>query len=311
MMIDHLKIEILIDGQASNVPMVMDCSVSADEMRDHAPHICSALPQYERKVDFLGGWNERHFQHWKMASTAIDSEFGHYCGTANYGCGNVSGDANQNLTGAQKELLLWHWKLGINMQRIQELMRVVEIQEPDRKISTKDRVIIPRIKSAATYPIPLCRSCQLSRAKQCKPNVVKSKAIPSEEGALTRDQYETGDFVSMDQYVVKTPGRLPTGYGKESLTNMFHGGKIFRDAVSKIIWVQNQVSLGAGETINVKMQFEEWLWEAARVRVKHYHSDNGIFTAESFKEACSDANQTQSFSGVGAKHQNAEAERAI
>jgi hypothetical protein len=31
----------------------------------------------------------------------------------------------------------------------------------------------------------------------------------------------------MDQYVVKTPGRLPTGYGRESHTNMFHGGTIF------------------------------------------------------------------------------------
>ena len=39
--------------------------------------------------------------------------------------------------------------------------------------------------------------------------------------------------------------------------------------------------------------------------------DNGVFNAEMFKEACKDDGQTQSFSGVGAKHQNAEAERAI
>ena len=92
---------------------------------------------------------------------------------------------------------------------------------------------------------------------------------------------------------------------------MFHGGTIFRDAASKVIHVENQVSLGAGETVMSKLRFEEWLWEQAAARVKHYHSDNGVFTAEHFQEACRDGGQTQSFSGVGAKHQNSEAERAI
>eukprot|EP00804_Cyclotella_cryptica_P007127 CCRYP_020034-RB/>CCRYP_020034-RB protein AED:0.46 eAED:-0.11 QI:0/0/0/1/0/0/2/0/484 len=92
---------------------------------------------------------------------------------------------------------------------------------------------------------------------------------------------------------------------------MFHGGTIFRDASSKYIHVQNQVSLGAGETVNAKIGFEEWLWEQSRLSVKHYHSDNGVFAAELFKDACKEEHQSQSFSGVGAKHQNAEAERAI
>jgi transposase InsO family protein len=69
--------------------------------------------------------------------------------------------------------------------------------------------------------------------------------------------------------------------------------------------------LGAGETVNAKLRFEDWLWETARARVKHYHSDNGIFTAEAFRDSCKEDRQTQSFSGVGAQHQNAEAERAI
>ena len=115
----------------------------------------------------------------------------------------------------------------------------------------------------------------------------------------------------MDQYVVKTPGRLLQGYGREADHNKFHGGTIFRDAASKIIHVENQVSLNAGETVNSKLRFEEWLYEQAAITVKHYHSDNGVFTAESFRDACAEQDQTQSFSGVGAKHQNAEAERAI
>ncbi len=45
--------------------------------------------------------------------------------------------------------------------------------------------------------------------------------------------------------------------GMESHTDMFHGGMIFRDASSKYIHMQNQVLMGAGETVNAKMQFED------------------------------------------------------
>jgi hypothetical protein len=34
----------------------------------------------------------------------------------------VTDPSNVNLTPGQKELLLWHWKLGISMSHIQELM---------------------------------------------------------------------------------------------------------------------------------------------------------------------------------------------
>ena len=75
--------------------------------------------------------------------------------------------------------------------------------------------------------------------------------------------------------------------------------------------MQNQVSLGAGETIIGKAAFEDWIWNLAGVLAKHYHSDNGIFISEAFRNDCADKKQTQSFSGVGAKHQNARAERTI
>jgi hypothetical protein len=60
-----------------------------------------------------------------------------------------------------------------------------------------------------------------------------------------------------------------------------------------------------------KTQFEEWLWELACAEVKHFHGDNGIFQADEFKSDCSEKLQKQSFSGVGAQHQNARAERSI
>ena len=140
---------------------------------------------------------------------------------------------------------------------------------------------------------------------------MKSKAIVERQGCISADKYLPGDCVSIDQYVVKTPCRLPQGYGRERDSNKFHGGTIFRDAASKVIRAENQVSLGAGETVTAKLRFEEWLWKQAAVCVKHYHSNNGVFNAEMFENVCKDDGQTQSFSDVGAKHQNAEAERAI
>ena len=120
-----------------------------------------------------------------------------------------------------------------------------------------------------------------------------------------------GDFVSMDQFVVKTPGRLPTGYGREGVTNRYTGGTIFNDDGSGAIWVENQCSLGAGETLMGKQCFEQWLFELAHLEVAEYRSDNGVFTAEEFRKECAEKDQKQTFSGVGAQHQNARAERAI
>ena len=61
------------------------------------------------------------------------------------------------------------------------------------------------------------------------------------------------------------------------------------------------------------MQSEEWLWEMADAdsEIFHVHSDNGVFTADMFHNGCRAKHQPQSFSGVGAKHQNAMAKREI
>lgn len=71
-------------------------------------------------------------------------------------------------------------------------------------------------------------------------------------GILSANRYQPGDLVSMDQFVSGTPGRLFSGYGREPQHNRFQGGTIFNDAASGAIWVEHQVSLGAGETICAK-----------------------------------------------------------
>ena len=57
------------------------------------------------------------------------------------------------------------------------------------------------------------------------------------------------DFVSTYQFVCKTPGRLPTGYGREGPNNSYQGGTIYNDAALGLIWVEKQILVGASENI--------------------------------------------------------------
>ncbi len=55
-----------------------------------------------------------------------------------------------------------------------------------------------------------------------------------------------------------------------------------------------------------KARFKQWLWDQCVSEVKHYQCDNGIFSAEEYRRDCEEKGQSQSFSGVGAQHQNAQ-----
>jgi hypothetical protein len=57
-----------------------------------------------------------------------------------------------------------------------------------------------------------------------------------------------------------------------------------------------------------KERFKQWLYDIACVKVKHYYGDNGIFSSEAYHKEYSEKMQSQSFSGVGAQHQNSKAE---
>ena len=86
---------------------------------------------------------------------------------------------------------------------------------------------------------------------------------------------------------------------------------IFNDAASVLKWVMNKVSLGATETVMGKISFTQQL-KFLQSKALSYHHDNSIFSAEMF---WCDYNKkewkSQSFSSVGAQHQNARSERAI
>jgi len=74
--------------------------------------------------------------------------------------------------------------------------------------------------------------------------------------------------------------------------------------------MQHQVSLNAGETIMAKWKFE-YIDALYGVSIQSYHGDNGVFKSAEFQEELTLHQQTISFSGTGAPHQNGIAERAI
>ncbi len=47
------------------------------------------------------------------------------------------------------------------------------------------------------------------------PKLKKLSQILISEGAISCNRLEVGDFVSTDQFVCRTPGQLPSGYGHE------------------------------------------------------------------------------------------------
>ena len=281
----------------SNVPTVVNVSCTASERETIGPLLRPAIAHHILDID----------NDWRSSAHAHKHEFL----TQSCMLPSLTDSSNVNLTSGQKELLMWHWKYGISMSRIQELMVPHRAKDANGLTDMMPCVITPVFKTAATCPIPKCIACELGRARRRPTGSMKQLAVEEKAGILSANQYQPGDFVSMDQFVSGTPGRLFTGYGREAQHNRFQGGTIFNDAASGAIRVEHQVSLGAGETICAKERFEEWLYEQCCAEVKRYHSDNGVFTAAEFREDCDSKLQQQTFSGVGAKHQNGRAERSI
>ena len=153
--------------------------------------------------------------------------------------------------------------------------------------------------------IPKCSACNLSKQKLRSTRVKTSKSVKEKDGILKLDKYEPGNKVFTDQFNVHTPGRQLTGYGCESTNHSLYSGTLFTNAASNYVYVECQSSMGAGKTVMGKNHFEQLCWNLACVTVKNYHSDNGVYFATNFQNYCLGKDQSQSFTGAGAKYQNA------
>ena len=156
-------------------------------------------------------------------------------------CTSVLDETNQNLTNAQKELLEWHQKLCINMHDLLQLMKPQNVKNQKGDVIFERPPIVnckfkvtPRLTRGE---FPMCLSCKLATSKRRSPEVKTSKLLASKTGNLSRDCYEPGDQINTDQFNVQTPGRLCSGYGRDTPENSYHGGTIFQDSASNLVRV--------------------------------------------------------------------------
>ena len=110
-----------------------------------------------------------------------------------------------------------------------------KVEKTDGTKNVMAPIIQPNFATAAKCAVPVCEYFLLCIAKKRSPGVVKKKAVPNKNGILARDKYGVGDFISTNQFVVKTPGRLPSGFGRERHRNRICGGAIYNDAASGLI----------------------------------------------------------------------------
>jgi hypothetical protein len=102
---------------------------------------------------------------------------------------------------------------------------------------------------------PYCSACSLSTIKKrTPPGQVGGKPPPQMQ--IKAGDPQSGDCVSVDQYVTSVPGRLSNTIGKESSALKYHGGTIFVDQASSFSFLINQTSLRAGETLQAEIAFE-------------------------------------------------------
>jgi transposase InsO family protein len=167
-----------------------------------------------------------------------------------------------------------------------------------------------RLANTEDKDLPLCATCLYGKQRK---NAVGNTTTTKKEdrvGALKKKILSPGQAVAVDHYNQSTPGRGPSLNPSETIKAKHIGGTIFVDLATGRIKCYHQTSLNAHETLTSKSKYEQ---EARQygVKVLHYHCDNGTFNARDFVNKIWEAGQSISFSGVGAKFQNAVAESAV
>ncbi|KAL7476664.1 hypothetical protein ACHAW6_004497, partial [Cyclotella cf. meneghiniana] len=93
-------------------------------------------------------------------------------------------------------------------------------------------------------------------------------------------------------------------------TERYKAATIFIDHYSLLHYVHVMSSLTSKETIEAKQAFERFATDHG-VCIKQYHTDNGRFADNAFKQHCSQQRQAITYCSVNAHFQNGIAERAI
>ena len=215
-------------------------------------------------------------------------------------------DTNRNISAAEKEWLKWHFRLGHKtFRQIQFLMRSGVLAKTHRARALHSQ--IAKMRSP-----PKCSACQFAKAKRRSPPKGTIHApIRDVSGSLKADKLLPGQEISVDHFVTSTLGRLPTGLGKSSDSQMYKGGCIFVDAASGFVHVVHQTSLNSHKTIREKDEFEFMCRDHGVIPQSYRADQHGSFTSKAYQDHLSRFHQTIQFAGTGGHHSNGISEKAI
>ena len=185
-------------------------------------------------------------------------------------------------------LLMYHEKLGHLSFSILRLMARAGI--------------IPR--DLASVDPPTCPGCAYGKAHRLK---WRHKGFKNRK--KIKIATAPGQVVSMDQLISPTPGFVPTHRGTPT-KQRYVGATVFVDHFSDFTYVHLMTEMNSEATVEAKKAFER-LAKSYQISIKHYHGDNGLFDTKLFWSSIKASNQTMSFCGVNAHHQNGKAERRI
>ena len=215
---------------------------------------------------------------------------------------------NYNLSKPQKELMLWHQRLGhAGFRWIQTLMHKPKHEVGD---NTEPPVLLTKSSSSSHCNPPQCPACQLSKTHWHNPGTQVMHKKAELEMAIRHKNLNPINCILMDQCQGWTPGWLPHTYGKEPSSSKFNGGTVFLDHSSGYIFLHHQISLQARDMKQGKHAFEQFA-DQYGIKLKAFHADNHPFGKMEILDDIKLQDQTIKFSGVGAQFQNGMAEWAI
>lgn len=196
--------------------------------------------------------------------------------------------STDNLSSASRKLLRLHHRLGHK--------GFTEIQ----RWAAEGTHNIP--SDVAGCPVPMCRACQYGAAK-------KRPHETTNTGSVIGTPAGPGDFVSVDQMIAGSPGLIPFTSGRPS-HRRYKSVTLWVDHFSRFLHAHCQEDATIQSALESKEAFETFA-KRYNVRVKHVHSDNGVFETKKFRDHLDACNQRISLCGVGAHWQNGVIERYI
>jgi hypothetical protein len=155
--------------------------------------------------------------------------------------------------------------------------------------------------SFSSEPDPMCTACAFGKARR---NTHKTHT-----GHISKGHASPGDGVSSDGIESGTPGRPFTTKGLASKTR-YNYVSFWVDHVTAFMYLTFHSSKAATELVKSKLEFEQYA-DRFNVRVSNIRADNGVYSAQLFREACLKQQQNLTFCAVGAHWQNRIAERFI